>query len=129
MCDCFIKNRPEGFFLMSSDELRAYGEAHDRPDIVRHSACKKEHEKLDALSDEFEALCCLPLYNDLPHRLRSRIWCMNVYLLTGARQSGEEFPQDGALAAGRRLLDEAFSFRESEAEEILQKLSALSACQ
>ena len=111
MCDCHIQNRPDGFFCMSSDEMRAYGEAHNRPDIVRHADCKASHEKLDALSDEFERLCRIPIYEALPRRLQVQVWRMNLYLLTGEWHFTEPFPQEGALAAGRRILHEARSFR------------------
>jgi hypothetical protein len=90
---------------MTSEEMQLYGETHDRPDLVLHSVCRKERERLDALSDEFVIMTRLPLFDRLPHQLKNRVSNMNIFLLSGCWNAGK-FPEDGAIAEARRIQSE-----------------------
>ncbi len=90
---------------MTSAEMRAYGEANARPDMVLHSACVEQRERLDALGDDFIDLSRIPLCDTLPNLLQVRINNMKIFLLAGAWNFGE-FPQDGVFAEAARIMAE-----------------------
>jgi hypothetical protein len=105
-CICHVRpipNRPLGFHGMSSVQMRAYGEANDRPDIVMHADCVEQREKLDRLSDEFEELDRLAYRLNLPQELKEKISRVNVFLLSGEWYDSYPFPEDGIFAEGDRL--------------------------
>ena len=84
--------------------MRIYGEANNRPDLVLHSACVEQREKLEGLGDEFEVLVQCRDIATLPETLQKKIRLVYTYLLTGAwNEFSFPYPEDGIFEEGRRL--------------------------
>ena len=107
-CPCHerpIPNRPVGFHSMGSSELRAYGEAHARPDIVLHADCVEQRERLDHISNDFAILCEGSDLDRLPEELQEKVRTVNVFLMTGHWEGHYPFPADGMIAEAERLME------------------------
>lgn len=108
-CPCHerpIPNRPVGFHSMGSSEMRAYGEAHTRPDIVLHADCVEQRERLDHLSNDFAIMC--GEFSDLhrlPEELQEKIRTVNVFFMSGHWEGHYPFPADGMIAEAERLME------------------------
>ena len=97
---------------MTSLEMRAYGEAMNRPDLILHSLCVEQREKLDALGDEFEALVQCRDFSTFPETLQEKIQTVSTYLLSGFWNDFFPFPEDGIFEEGRRLKEEVLAARQ-----------------
>ena len=107
------RNNPPNFFEMTSTEMRSYGEANNRPDLVIHSACIEHMERWNALSDEFEGLVQCHDYGTFPLVLREKIRTVNTFLLSSWWSEYYPFPEDDIFEEGRRLKEEVEAAREA----------------
>jgi hypothetical protein len=98
---------------MTSVEMRSYGETMNRPDLVLHSACVEQREKLDGLGDEFEALTRCRDFDTFPEMLQEKIRTVNTFLLSGWWSESYPFPEDGIFEEGRRLKEAVEAARQA----------------
>ena len=98
---------------MTSAQMRAYGEQNARPDLVLHSHCMAERERLDHVHDEVMAWEAAVAGNvNIPEDLKTKLTVIKTYMLAGAWYGCgvyEDFPEDGIFAEVDRLKAELIS--------------------